>query len=300
MAKNYKHKMDYHDGWKKLTGKIPFSMSNDYLFRALLQADEDTLRALVSTFLNILPDEIDDIEVTNPITLGESVEDKEFHLDVRVVVNYDKEIDFEMQMQRHKGWIERSVVYICRVFDNVNHGDEYTDIKGVWQISFCDFALFPDAPEFFSNYSILNDKKLEQKYTDKFRISNVNLTAIDLATQDDIDSGIVKWAKLFAAKTWEDLIMLTKNDSKMDQAVSSAWQLSEDKKIQEQMRRRAENEWLWKDMEDSVAKAQSQLAEAQSQLEDTQKLLSDKDKQLSDKDKIISKLMAQLNEAQPI
>ena len=42
MKKDYKHVMPYRDDWEKLTGKLPVSMTNDYLFRALLQADEKT------------------------------------------------------------------------------------------------------------------------------------------------------------------------------------------------------------------------------------------------------------------
>ena len=147
MSKNYAHTIDYSDVWKNKTGNIGFKLTNDYLFRALLQRDEKTLKALVASFLRIDPIKIKDIEVTNPIVLGESIENKEYHLDVKVLVD-DQTIDLEMQVLRHKGWIERTLVYLCREFTDVNHGIPYSDVKGVWQISFCGFTLFEEKPEF--------------------------------------------------------------------------------------------------------------------------------------------------------
>ena len=44
MSKNYAHTIDYSDGWKTKTGNIGFKLTNDYLFRALLQRDEKTLK----------------------------------------------------------------------------------------------------------------------------------------------------------------------------------------------------------------------------------------------------------------
>ena len=36
-------------------------------------------------------------------------------------------------------------------------------------------------------------------------INVLNLKYINLATQEDIDNGLVYWAKLFLADTWEEL-----------------------------------------------------------------------------------------------
>lgn len=157
MAKNYDHTLMYHDDWQTKTGKIGFSLTNDYLFRALLQRDEQTLKAVVASFLKVYPDEIKEIEVINPIVLGESIDNKEFHLDVQVMLN-DKTLDLEMQVMKHPGWIERTLLYLCRAFTDVNHGALYSDIKGVWQISFCGFTLFDDAPAFLSEYVLANKK----------------------------------------------------------------------------------------------------------------------------------------------
>ncbi|MBQ6025029.1 MAG: Rpn family recombination-promoting nuclease/putative transposase [Lachnospiraceae bacterium] len=266
MAKNYRNTMEYSDKWKKKTGKLDFKMCNDYLFRVLLQADEDTLRLVISAFLGVDRDSISDVEILNPIILGENIADKEIHLDVHTMVNHTQEMNFEMQLLHHKGWVERSLLYMCRAFDNINHGDSYLDLKGVWQISFCNFTLFGDAPEFFSTYMFLNIKD-GSVYSDRLKISNVNLTRIDLATDNDKKNGLVNLARLFKAETWEDLKMIATENKQIDHAISSAWQLTEDESIRYQMRKRAEEEWLWKDLEQGAIYAREELRQAKEDLD---------------------------------
>ena len=253
MSKNYAHTIDYSDVWKTKTGSIGFKLTNDYLFRALLQRDEKTLKALVASFLRIDPAKIRDIEVTNPIVLGEGIENKEYHLDVKVSVD-NTTIDLEMQALRHKGWIERTLVYLCREFTDVNHGVPYSDVKAVWQISFCGFTLFEDNPEFLSEYMFINRKDMGQIYSDKIRITNVNLTRIDLADKDDERYGLTDWARLFKAERWEELIMLAEKNPVVDQAVSSIWYLSEDKKIRDEIWRREDNELIQRSIDEDLAK----------------------------------------------
>lgn len=260
MAKNYKHEMPFNGGWWNLTGKLSFNISNDYLFRALLQQDELTLKGILASFIGIDSSDINDVEITNPIIIGDDIDDKEFHLDVRAVVDHDVEIDFEMQMYLHRGWIERSVLYVCREFDNLNHGDEYSDVRGVWQISFCSFELKKN-DRLCTTYMLVNTEDLSDLYTDKLKITNVNLNNVDKATENEKSCGIEKWARLFKAETWEDLRMIAHDDKRMDQAISSIWQLTEDRKVREQMQRRAENERLWADMEESIKEKDTQIKE---------------------------------------
>ena len=221
MEKSYNNKIPYNDGWKELSGKLPVELTNDYLFRALLQADEDTLRALVADLLHIKKSDIEEIEVTNPIILGETIDDKEFHLDVNAYLNNSRNVNLEMQVVRQEGWIERSLLYACRSFDALSHGEDYMDAEGIIQISFTDFTLFEEAPEFYSTFKVINQKNPELVYTEKFKISNVNLKRIDLATDEDKEYRIDAWARMFKAKSWEDLKMEATKNPEIDKAVSS-------------------------------------------------------------------------------
>ncbi|MBQ9607292.1 MAG: Rpn family recombination-promoting nuclease/putative transposase, partial [Lachnospiraceae bacterium] len=163
----YVYPLTEDDGWKSLTGELRVKMTNDYLFRALLQSDNDTLKALLASLLRIDVSDIRSAEVTNPLLLGESIEDKTFIMDVNVELNNDTLIDLEMQVIRESGWTERSLSYICREFDQLNSGMAYIEAKPVRQIAFCDFTLFKDAPEFYATYKLINERNKKKVYSEK-------------------------------------------------------------------------------------------------------------------------------------
>ena len=267
MAKNYDYTMEYSADWKKKTGLLEFNMTNDYLFRALMQKDEKTLKALVATFLRVDPESIE-TEITNPIELGEAITDKEYHLDVKVLVDKIRKVNLEMQVVRHEGWIERTLVYACRELDDLNKGENYKDILGVWQISICSFDLFENEPEFFSDFMLLNINRPSQVYSDKFRISNMNINRIDLAADDDVARGLTLWAKLFKAKSWEELKMLVKENDIFDQAVSSVSQLTEDKRIRDEIWKREDNERIERTNRQVYEKTAAELADAKKVLKE--------------------------------
>ena len=283
--KNYKHELPYSDGWREKSGPIEFRMTNDYLFRILLQRDERTLKALLADVLQISIDAITDIEVTNPIEVGDSIDEKEFHLDVNVVINQNRLINLEMQVASDKDWSTRSLLYVCRAIDQLSHGDDYVKAGSVIQVSFTDFTLFEDEPEFFSKYMLLNVRNSKQVYSDKIVIYNVNLTRIDLAKRRDKKYKIDHWASMFKARTWEDIKMLATKDKNMEQAASSIWQLSEDEKIREQIRRREANE-----------RAYNRLLERANRSERLEKELKEKDFQLSQKDRQLSEQSSKISE----
>ena len=109
----------------------------------------------------------------------------------------------------------------------------------------------------------------------------------DLATEDDRSSGIELWAKLFYTKTWEELKAMAEESKMIDKAVSSAWQLSENAEIREQMRRREENERFWNSREKLVKSLQAEL--------ETKNIeLADKNLELEAKNNEIELLKAQL------
>lgn len=50
-------------------------------------------------------------------------------------------------------------------------------------------------------------------YSDKISLTNIDMTKIDLASENDIRFGFVNWAKQFMAETWEELKMLAEKDN---------------------------------------------------------------------------------------
>ena len=124
-------------------------------------------------------------------------------------------------------WPDRSISYASRNFDQLKRGEYYINAKPVHSIGFLNFTLFKETPEFNALYQLLNIKT-KRLYSEKFSIHVIDLSRIDLATEEDRHYGIDRWAKLFKTKTWEDLRMITKNNETMQKAADSLYQLNSD------------------------------------------------------------------------
>ncbi len=93
--------------------------------------------------------------------------------------------------------------------------------------------------------------------------------------------------------------MIAHEDKTIDQAIASAWQLTEDEQVRQQMLRRIENEMIWADMEDSVKKEKEKVMELKSVVQQKDTELQQKDTELQKKnDEIMAlkKVTEQLSE----
>jgi len=217
----------------QLTGPLPYTLTNDYLFRAILQEDENILRSLLCALLRLCPDQIKTVEIKNPIKLGTAIDNKTFVLDILLMLNDSSIITIEMQIVNYGNWPERALGYLCRSFDSLNRGEDYTCTKPAVQISILDFSLFKDVPEFYSTYHLTNDRN-HHLYTDKFCLHVLDLTHINLATDSDIEYHLDTWCEIFKAKTWEDIRMAAKRISIENELSSHLAKLTEDEEIRQQ------------------------------------------------------------------
>lgn len=214
------------------TGAIPHNMTNDYMFRYILQKNEKVLKGLISSLLNLEPAQIQKIIIQNPINLSEDISAKDFIMDIKVLLNDKSLINLEMQVNNEHNWAERSLSYLCRTFDHLYRGQDYEEALPVHHIGFLDFTLFPDYPEFYATYQLLNIKT-HYLYSRKFSLSVIDLNQIDLATVEDKLYGIDHWARLFKSRTWEELKMLVKDNEYLDAAATSLYEANADWMVRE-------------------------------------------------------------------
>lgn len=214
----------------KTSGPLIIPMTNDYLFRALLQHNNAVLKGLICSLLHLLPEKVYSVEITNPIVLGTAINDKTFILDIRISLNDNNVINLELQVINQHNWVERSLSYLCRAFDSLLIGDSYLEVKPVTQIGLLNFTLFPEHPEFYATYQLLNVKDYSL-YSDKLRLSVLDLTRIDLATEEDRSCQLDCWARFFKATTWEELHMLAQNNETIGEAASTVYKLTQEERI---------------------------------------------------------------------
>lgn len=214
-------------------GKIDYNMTNNYMFRYILQKNQKVLKGLICALLHLKPEKVKSTEIRNPINLAGDVTGKEFILDIKVMLNDDTLINLEMQVENEHNWSERSLSYLCRAYDQLYRGQKYEEALPVIHIGFLDYTLHPEYPEFYATYQLLNVKN-HLRYSSKFMLSMVNLKCIALATEEDKAYGIDYWAAIFKAKTWEELKMLAKDNEYLQEAAESLYVANADEIVRQQ------------------------------------------------------------------
>ncbi len=304
------------DFLKSASGPVAIPMTNDYLFRALLQRNNKVLRGLICSLLHLKPEQIKSAVITNPIELGMAIDEKTFILDVKVILNDNIIINLEMQVINEYNWPERSLSYLCRAFSSLNTGKDYHEVKSVIQIGLLDFTLFPQHPEFYATYQFLNIKNYAV-YSDKLRLSVVDLKHMDLATEEDRLYHIDKWAALFKATTWEEIKMCAQKDEYIQEASNTIYSLSQDENvrlqcearedyyrrqrsvqhyIEKQNRELAEKDSRITALDSELSKRDSLIAEKEAVLRDRDSLIAEKDADLRDRDSLIAEKDADLRD----
>ena len=221
------------DNVNHLTGKLDFTATNDYMFRAIMQSSEEARNGLLSALLNIPISDITSTEVLNPIILGEAITEKTIVLDIRILLNDNQVINLEMQVAKQSDWIERTLFYTCKNFIKLKEGRPYKDLLPFIHIGILDFSPFIDNTQLYSEYLFI-EKNLHQIYSDKISIRMLNLTQIENVTEDERHSDLYKWVQLFKATTWEELAMVSKDDSKISKFVQMMHEMNDDPQIWEQ------------------------------------------------------------------
>ncbi len=261
------------------SGTIPYNMTNDYMFRAVLQSNNKVLRGLICSLLHLTEADIYSVEIMNPVILGESLWQKEFRLDINILLNDNTLINLEMQVINKHNWSNRSISYICRSFDQLYRGQGYQEARPVIHISFLDYTLFPDVPEFYAIHKIMNIKN-HHIYSDNFTLNVVDLSQIALATEEDKAYHIDEWASLFKSTTWEELKMLASKNDYLSEASETIFRLSTDAQIQKQCQDREEYYQDLRYYENTIAQQRAAISNMSYEIAKKKSDLAEKDSEI--------------------
>lgn len=213
--------------------KLGYGLKNDYMFRAALQSNERVLRGLVCALLDLEEETLKECQIENPIILGEEMDEKTCVLDVKILLNNSERLNIELQTTDYKDWPDRSLLYLCRAFDDLKKGAKYTELKPTIHIGILDFSPFPEEKEFYSEYQLMNIKT-HRFYNSKFVMRVLNLTQIESVSEEEKQSDLYYWAQLFRATSWEEISMLAEKKSVLNEAVTTIQKLNADERIRMQ------------------------------------------------------------------
>lgn len=292
--------------YKTATGEIPFNMTNDYMFRIILQKHSVVLKDLICALLHLKLEDIESANITNPIELGEDIDDKTFVLDIDVMLNNNALLNLEMQMSNEHNWQDRSLSYLCRSFDQLYQGETYSSAKPAIHIGFLNFHPFPDYPEFYATYKLRNLKN-GMVYSDKFSLSVVDLTCIELATDEDREYQVDAWAKFFTSTTWEEVIMITEYHPNMEAAAQALYEANADEMTKRKCRARRDyykqkntTEKMLHELTEAIEQKKLELEQKDSALAQKDSALAQKDSELKQKDFVIEQKDARIRELEAL
>ena len=283
-----KEKTKFTLALEKATGEIKYNMTNDYMFRALFQQNTVALKGLLSSLLHMPPEDILSVEIMNPIVIGETINDKEFRLDIKAVLNHYQQINLEMQVVNRHDWPERSIGYLSRMYNSLQKGDQYINVKPAIHVGILNFSPFEGEPIFYSQ-NVLMDMNKHRIYSDKFQVNVLELRQIELATEEDKEWNLDFWAKLFKARTWEELKMIAKDNEYFTEASNTLCDLYADFNVRERCRDREDYELEQKYLHDTIEQQEIELKHKN-------ELIKQKDTLLEQKDAVIEQLRRELEE----
>ena len=214
----------------QMSGRLRYTLTNDYLFRAVFQTNQKVLKGLLASVLHLEPEDIQKLVILNPILLGQTMNEKTCILDLYLLMNDHTRINIEMQVAPKSYYRDRTLLYTGRAYDSLERGAEYGLLRPVVHISLLAEPPRTGKKKFYSEWMML-DIEDHEIFSRNFRIIVVQLKENKQAKEREINSGLARWARLFLAETWEELQEIIKESDWMAETVYTLRNLTEDEKI---------------------------------------------------------------------
>ena len=124
-------------------------------------------------------------------------------------------------------------------------------------------------------------------YSSKFAVNVLDLSHIELATQEDKEWNLDFWARLFKAKTWEEMKMIAKDNEYFTEASNTLCDLYADFNVRERCRDREDYELEQKYLHDTIEQRGIKIEQLIKMHEQDQMEIRQKDILLEKKDAMI-------------
>lgn len=271
----------YEQLQKIMEGPVKYGFTNDYMFRAVLQRSSIVLAEIVRILLYIPEGNQVECEILNPIVLSEQLGDKNCVLDILVLVNGTEKVNLEMQVEIAGNWVKRSMYYAFRMYTDLKAGEDYGDCRSSIHVGFVKGSPFPEDTGFHRSY-VLADLKSGHIYSGDFRMDMVNLRCLENAEQEDRDSGLYDWVRLFAATDWKELKAMAQEQAVMKEAIVTLAELNTEDNIRWQCEARRLYEMDQQVRAKEMKKSQQELKMTQQALEESQQALKKNEQALEE------------------
>ncbi len=202
----------------------------DFAFKEIMM-DNEVRKGFLSAVLKIKPEDIKETNILNTYLRKKHKNDKFGILDVRILMNDDTEIDVEIQLMVFKAWTSRTLFYVSKmVTEQIEEGEDYSEIKKCVSISILDFKLFDDTEEFYLCFHLREDTR-NTLYNDKIEFHVIELPKLPEELKEK-NSDLLLWSKFLDAEREEEFKMLAEKNVYVGKAYSMLQNISMDKEKQ--------------------------------------------------------------------
>jgi len=207
----------------------------DVIFKLLMgtEGSKDLLADFLLAVLNISPDELEDITISNPFLLQEYKGDKLGILDVKLKLKTGKVINIEVQVGPMPFMESRILFYVSKLItEQMDESDQYGKIKRVISIIITDHTLIKNSEKYHHHFG-LYDIESGIQLTDNLEIHTLEVPKARKLNECTKKADLLNWMKFFDAKTEEELKMLAEKSPTMKKASLRLMELSADEKARQ-------------------------------------------------------------------
>lgn len=196
--------------------RLNIRLTNNYAFRKIFK-NEKVAKGFLMALLHLEEDKIAGIQILDPFEEGETEEEKEGILDIKLFLKDGQKINIEMQNRYQEDWEERCLFYNCRMFaEGFAHGRPYGELERCIHVGILDFNQMVSRG--FHHSIFLMDRKTGELFSSKFVFHVIELKKLKDATKEEKEDPLYRWAKFIASENWEALCMEAKGNAYMEAA----------------------------------------------------------------------------------
>lgn len=213
----------------------------DVVFKSMFsrKENEDLLKDLVASLLNIPKGSIQNIEVLNAEVYPETADGKFCRLDLKLLAD-DRLVNIEMQISYQFDFRDRILYYWSKSFSDLEKGSNYYELKPCISINIVNFNMFT-CEKYHSCFKMMETERHEI-LSEKCAIHFFELKKLKKQNKNreiDKDNRMELWLRLIDADSEEELDMLNQTGiPEIKKAVSVIREMSADEKMRELAERR--------------------------------------------------------------
>ena len=214
-------------------GRDVVSAKLDVIFKKLFTENADLLHSFVASMLDIPPENIKEITISNPELAPETVESKFSRLDLSLNVD-DKLVNVEIQVKTDATYRDRTLFYWAKLYTSeLKSGAEYSTLKQTITINIINFNMFEGND--YHTEVVAMIKGRNEVFSDKFSMHFFELKKIGKNRKTSRE----QWLQFINADSEEDFEMVEATSMPIIQkAVKVIYDMSEDTRIRELARMR--------------------------------------------------------------